>query len=58
MMPQRIFRASCFSLFFTAIAASSTVFASAREEAKLLTATEVLEEIQAMPDQHRIRPVA
>jgi lipid-binding SYLF domain-containing protein len=43
------------TLFFSAILAASAVVniahAGAREEGRLLTATEVLEEVQAMPDQ-------
>jgi lipid-binding SYLF domain-containing protein len=43
------------TLFFSAILASAAIVniahAGAREEGRLLTATEVLEEVQAMPDQ-------
>jgi lipid-binding SYLF domain-containing protein len=41
------------TLFFCALlgAAGNAVHAGAREEGRLLTATEVLEEVQAMPDQ-------
>jgi len=42
------------TLFFTAVLAAAVVNsarAGAREEGRLLTATEVLEEVQAMPDQ-------
>src|ERR1700685_4415515 len=42
-------------LFFPAILAAAVLvniaYAGAREEGRLLTATEVLEEVQAMPDQ-------
>ncbi|MHB8477505.1 MAG: lipid-binding SYLF domain-containing protein [Steroidobacteraceae bacterium] len=40
-----------FSVLLAASAAVSTAHAGAREEGRLLTATEVLEEVQAMPDQ-------
>jgi lipid-binding SYLF domain-containing protein len=40
-----------FSALLAASAAVSTAHAGAREEGRLLTATEVLEEVQAMPDQ-------
>jgi len=43
------------TLFFSAILATAAIVniahAGAREEGRLLTATEVLEEVQAMPDQ-------
>jgi lipid-binding SYLF domain-containing protein len=46
---------TAFALLFAAILASPTVVntahAGAREEGRLLTATEVLQEVQAMPDQ-------
>jgi lipid-binding SYLF domain-containing protein len=46
---------TAFALLFTAILATTTVVniaqAGAREEGRLLTATEVLQEVQAMPDQ-------
>jgi hypothetical protein len=41
------------TLFFSAILAAASIHiaqAGAREEGRLLTATEVLEEVQAMPD--------
>ena len=40
-----------FPLLLAASAAVSTAHAGAREEGRLLTATEVLEEVEAMPDQ-------
>jgi lipid-binding SYLF domain-containing protein len=40
-----------FSALLAASAALSTAHAGAREEGRLLTATEVLEEVEAMPDQ-------
>ena len=40
-----------FSVLLAASAAVSTAHAGAREEGRLLTATEVLEEVEAMPDQ-------
>jgi lipid-binding SYLF domain-containing protein len=40
-----------FSAIFAAAAIVNTARAGAREEGRLLTATEVLEEVQAMPDQ-------
>ena len=40
-----------FSLLLAASAAVGTAHAGAREEGRLLTATEVLEEVEAMPDQ-------
>jgi lipid-binding SYLF domain-containing protein len=50
-----ITKQSASTLFFSAILAASAVVniahAGAREEGRLLTATEVLEEVQAMPDQ-------
>jgi lipid-binding SYLF domain-containing protein len=40
-----------FSVIFTTMAIANTAHAGAREEGRLLTATEVLQEVQAMPDQ-------
>jgi lipid-binding SYLF domain-containing protein len=40
-----------FSVIFTTIAIVDIAHAGAREEGRLLTATEVLQEVQAMPDQ-------
>src|SRR5579859_1230701 len=53
MMSTRIQFASAltFAAFFAAPAIVDVAHAGAREEGRLLTATEVLEEVQAMPDQ-------
>jgi lipid-binding SYLF domain-containing protein len=48
---KEIASALLFSMIFTSIASVNIAHAGAREEGRLLTATEVLQEVQAMPDQ-------